>query len=581
MEHAEFLTAASRQYAAYLHEAFRYGLATGDQVLQALKEAEEVLHKEMEDMTILGSFEAVSRRQQLTSPQALRELYSMAFDICDKLWRVPELWGWVQLAKARSLSSQLGVHSLIPAELRDRTVGDDEARELIHQEEQTAKAITAAQEADRLRLRGDLYRIHQQMAQHKILKYALEVKNGTPVSWGQVGELAAQIRGRRLGSNVVTVDWVDLRGSFWLVVSSSADASRPHLEWCNISVDNVVSWKRQWLDPKPNANFDGESAFEDEDAEEEDDDFSLRTLDRLVAPLSKLTAKDDLLVFVPTGILHSIPLHALWIEDQTPAIMRNPIVFCASLTVFSQCCRRAAETMPLPLPPPKHHHQQREHRQPSWNMVAVLEDGPSCRFPPSEREDVYQDIPRLAQRHGATWSTGIAVTRQFFAEAIQQSTLFHYHGHCELDRDVLADQSLQLGDGPLPAREVFGMTLRSPHITLVACESAMQGITTGNEPLGLVTGLLCAGAGSVLGTLWPTPSGTGRFFSDAFYVELESQRKIGELEGSSGVDMVVVDLAVALQKAVRAVRRDANTRKPYHWAAFVLHGAWFMNLRRL
>jgi hypothetical protein len=46
--------------------------------------------------------------------------------------------------------------------------------------------------------------------------------------------------------------------------------------------------------------------------------------DCLVAPLKKITNKGDLLVFSPTVILHPVSLRALWIEDQTPAIVHNP-----------------------------------------------------------------------------------------------------------------------------------------------------------------------------------------------------------------------------------------------------------------
>ena len=44
------------------------------------------------------------------------------------------------------------------------------------------------------------------MAEHDVLKYALELKNGAPVSWEHVSGLAAQIQGRLPGTNVVLVD---------------------------------------------------------------------------------------------------------------------------------------------------------------------------------------------------------------------------------------------------------------------------------------------------------------------------------------------------------------------------------------
>jgi CHAT domain-containing protein len=42
------------------------------------------------------------------------------------------------------------------------------------------------------------------------------------------------------------------------------------------------------------------------------------------------------------------------------------------------------------------------------------------------------------------------------------------------------------------------------------------------------------------------------------------------------VEAAVIDLAAALQKAVIRMKRTPQTRLPYHWAAFVVHGACFM-----
>lgn len=80
--------------------------------------------------------------------------------------------------------------------------------------------------------------------------------------------------------------------------------------------------------------------------------------------------------------------------------------------------------------------------------------------------------------------------------------------------------------------------------------------------------LLCAGASSVVGTMWPIASGTGRPFLKHFSTNLHA----GDDEEES-----IVDLAVALQKAVKKlkVRGPKAMKEPYHWASFVLHGAWF------
>lgn len=43
----------------------------------------------------------------------------------------------------------------------------------------------------------------------------------------------------------------------------------------------------------------------------------------------------------------------------------------------------------------------------------------------------------------------------------------------------------------------------------------------------------------------------------------------------SGAGREVVNLAVAMQKAVLAIRRsEEGVRAPYHWAGFIFNGAW-------
>ncbi|KAK0639705.1 hypothetical protein B0T16DRAFT_247332 [Cercophora newfieldiana] len=70
---------------------------------------------------------------------------------------------------------------------------------------------------------------------------------------------------------------------------------------------------------------------------------------------------------------------------------------------------------------------------------------------------------------------------------MERSALFHFHGHCQLDRAALTDQSLELADGPLPVRHMFDLKLRSPYVTLIACDSASQTVSAGDKPLGIVT----------------------------------------------------------------------------------------------
>lgn len=111
----------------------------------------------------------------------------------------------------------------------------------------------------------------------------------------------------------------------------------------------------------------------------------------------------------------------------------------------------------------------------------------------------------------------------------------------------------------------------SPLVTLVACDSTTQTIATGDEPLGILTGLLCAGAASVVGASWPIISGTGRIFSNAIYSELDKEKSFA---ASNHNDNRLADIAFALQKAILYIRNYKDTSETYHWGAFSLWGSW-------
>ncbi|OIW32573.1 hypothetical protein CONLIGDRAFT_699404 [Coniochaeta ligniaria NRRL 30616] len=539
------LAEAARMHAFYNFLAWSHGYVDGTTALLALKDADEASAERRDDVSILASFEAVSRKQQFISTSQIQDTYKRALAICKAEGRLTDLWDWIQRAKARSVSDQIGIEAAIPAALRDDIIQDSEAKSLSEQENAVSQQIAQVDPQVRLRLRGTLHQIQARMNEHPLLKPILDLRKSRQVSIDQMRDLGRQIKYRTSIKDVVFVDWVELLGTIWIVALKGDEA--PRIVSCQIEADKIAAWKRQWLEAKPGAA----PALEDEEYDEDEPEFCLRSIDCLVAPLRDFTSEGDLLVFCPTGVLHSIPLHALWITDQKTAIERNPVIYSASLTTFWQCYRRSELTSSTDF---------------SWNIVGVFEPAPGRQFSPAERTKVYESLTHLAKPPGNNVNTGKAVTSEAFRNKIERSVIFHFHGHCLFDRAVLTDQSLELADGLLPIRSVFEMKLQSPHITLIACDSASQAISAGDEPLGMVTALLCAGAGSVLGTLWPTASRTGRRFSDEFYSDIANQcRAAGQ--------PVMVNLAEALRRTVLALRRRRDTRQPFHWAAFVLHGS--------
>jgi len=186
--------------------------------------------------------------------------------------------------------------------------------------------------------------------------------------------------------------------------------------------------------------------------------------------------------------------------------------------------------------------------------------------------------------------TGHQATPKAFMDMVGTSDMLYFHGHCDTVQKSIIEQSLRLSDTEgnpgkhwphppeqessltatalLSMKSFFDLRMNSPVFVLMACNSATQQISTGDEPLGLITALLCAGASSVAGTLWPVESETARIFAAEFFKQLVTASQAGE-------GRHWIDLAVALQATCIELMGDYDTRLPEHWASFVLHGCYF------
>ncbi|VUC33472.1 unnamed protein product [Clonostachys rosea] len=212
-----FITSATECRSRYLFAGWEYGWVTGEDVLQALQNAEAAQAMERADMTVSPSLEAVSRRQHFASSSTgLRNIYRHAFGICLIENRVSQLWAWTQKTKARSLSDQLGVEIQVPLVIKEQIDQDAARRELTQKADEIWKQISESDPMTRLRLRGELDRVHLQMKNDPLLKLSLDIRNGTPVELSQMRDLGEQMEKRSLSQNVLFVDWLEHSGSFWM-----------------------------------------------------------------------------------------------------------------------------------------------------------------------------------------------------------------------------------------------------------------------------------------------------------------------------------------------------------------------------
>jgi len=91
-------------------------------------------------------------------------------------------------------------------------------------------------------------------------------------------------------------------------------------------------------------------------------------------------------------------------------------------------------------------------------------------------------------------------------------------------------------------------------VVLSGCATGLNVVTPGDELIGLVRGLLQAGAQSLVLSLWDVHDDRTRDFMVEFYTELQLGRPKAE----------------AMRTA--CIRLRENHPHPYHWAPFLLIG---------
>jgi CHAT domain-containing protein/predicted negative regulator of RcsB-dependent stress response len=246
----------------------------------------------------------------------------------------------------------------------------------------------------------------------------------------------------------------------------------------------------------------------------------------LIAPLrSHLHAKH--LIFVPHGSLHFLPFHALK-NGNSYLCDTHTISYAPSATVFALCQEKAPS-----------------------NMSASLVMGiPDKRAPEilAEVQSVAAILPHSDLFVGAQATTEVLNTKG------AQSALLHIATHGTYRQDNPMFSGIRLGNGYLNLYDLYQMRFSARHVTLSGCATGMNFVAAGDELLGLQRGLFCAGAASLLLSLWDVHDHSTAELMQAFY---KGYRESG-------------NMTVSLQSAMRQLREQ--NPHPYFWAPFVFVG---------
>ena len=139
--------------------------------------------------------------------------------------------------------------------------------------------------------------------------------------------------------------------------------------------------------------------------------------------------------------------------------------------------------------------------------------------------------------------------------------LLHLSVHGKFDPgnpllSYLSFRSTPTDDGRLTAAEMFGLPLpRNAFVVLSACETGRVEATHANEVVGMVRGLLYAGASNVVLSLWEVQSQATALWMETFYREAQTHTP-----------------TESARLALIAVKARPEYQHPYFWGPFVMTG---------
>lgn len=304
--------------------------------------------------------------------------------------------------------------------------------------------------------------------------------------------------------------------------------TRDKLHICPVTVQSRIQKLLQFLqfqmskfrlDPKYVATF-SEPLLESTQAH-------LKSLyQELIAPIRHLLDARHI-VFVQHGLLHYVPFHALH-DGQSYLIDQFSISYAPSASVYAHC-----QTKPV-----------------NAGGDSLILGVPDERTP-AIREEVNalaRILPNAKLFVGDDATEDVLHTHGPRSKSVHIAT----HGYFRQDNPMFS--SIRLGTSHLSLYDMAHLQLPVELAVLSGCATGLNVITPGDELMGLVRGLLQAGAQSLVLSLWDVHDDSTKEFMVEFYTQLQ--------QGCSKAE--------AMQTA--SLRLRESRPHPYHWAPFLLIG---------
>jgi len=246
----------------------------------------------------------------------------------------------------------------------------------------------------------------------------------------------------------------------------------------------------------------------------------------LLAPIRHVLNSQHL-VFVPHGLLHYVPFHALH-DGDSYLVDRHSVSYAPSASVYAVC----------------------QAKQGSASGDSLILGVPDVQAPliQAEAEALSRILtnPRLF--------LGETATEEVLRTHGRNSRVVHIATHGYFRQDNPMFSSIRLGTSHLSLYDLSYLQLPADLIVLSGCATGLNVVSPGDELMGLVRGLLQAGAQSLVLSLWDVHDESTKEFMIGFYTRLQAG----------------LSKPKAMQATMQELRRSYP--HPYYWAPFSLIG---------
>jgi tetratricopeptide (TPR) repeat protein len=352
----------------------------------------------------------------------------------------------------------------------------------------------------------------------------------------------------QIGPRAVLVSYYLAEEELFVFVMRADGEGEVHLERRNASADFLASVQEDFAREVRDAGYEqiGESW--------------VRLAEVAIEPALPYLRDTDLLVLVPHGPLHNLPMHALS-AGEGRVIDRWPVVYLPAASALSFLSARESGPPAAPLVVGAHFADEAR-------AVADLL--------PGERPIIGEDVDKEDVLAAMTDADLIHISAHgFFSEREPDLSGWIVRPSAELEnylsvrekygwqRNFSQTQQMHLLEdwafsGVITASDLDAIRLRASLVAASACESGVVATDPSDDPAGLMPALLASGARGVLATLWLADAETTKTVMLTFYSAL------------SRTSTSWSKTAEALQAAVLEAKKQNDN--PHFWAPYVMIG---------